>query len=48
MVNNVTNINKVNNNLSPQIIKHIKKKTTTFEVWKSRSWLWTGTQMWQG
>jgi hypothetical protein len=32
MVNNSTNINKMNNDLSPQLIEIIKKKTTTFHV----------------
>ena len=30
MVNNSTNINKINNHLSPQLIKH--KKNTTYDV----------------
>ena len=31
MVNNSTNINKTNNNHSPQLTKH-KKKNTTYDV----------------
>ena len=31
MINNSTNINKINNHLSPQLIKH-KKKPTTYDV----------------
>jgi hypothetical protein len=30
MINNSTNINKMNNHLLPQIIEHKKKKTTTY------------------
>ena len=47
MVNNSTNINKMNNNLSPhnnlspQLIEHIKHNTWH---WKSRSWLGKGTK----
>ena len=32
MVHNSTNINKMNNDLSPQLIEIIKKKTTAFHV----------------
>ena len=32
MVNNPTSTNKTNNHLSPLIIKHKKKKTTTYDV----------------
>jgi len=41
IVSNSTNINKTNNHLSPQTSEH-KRKTMT-----SRSWLRTGTKMWQ-
>ena len=43
MVNNSTNINKLNNHLSPQIVKH--KKYPNICKWKSRSWIATGTKM---
>jgi hypothetical protein len=32
MVKNFTNINKTNNHLSPQTIKH-KENTTTYGIW---------------
>ena len=35
MVNNSTNINKTNNNLSSQIIEHKKKKTMTYDIGNS-------------
>jgi len=37
MVNNSTNINKINNYLSPQMIEHLKDH----DIWwrKSRSWI---------
>jgi hypothetical protein len=40
-----TNINKINNNLSPQTIEN--KKDHTIWHWKCRSWLRTGITMWQ-
>jgi hypothetical protein len=46
MVNNSTNINKMNNHLWPQVIEH--KKHHNIWNWKSRSWFETGTNMWQG
>ena len=39
-----TNINKTNNQLSPQIVKH-KKKKQEIRRWKSRPCFWTGTKM---
>ena len=44
MVNNSTNINKTNNNHSPQLTKH-KKKEHNIWCWKSRPWLGTGTNI---
>ena len=41
MVNNSTNINKINNHLSPEIIQH---KKTIHMTWKSRTWQRTGTK----
>jgi len=32
MVNNSTNVNKMNNHLSSHIIKHKKKKAMTYDV----------------
>ena len=32
MINNSTNINKINNHLSPETIEH-KKKPTTYDAW---------------
>ena len=46
MINNSTNINEMNNRFLPQIIKY--KKDYNIWCWKSRSWLGTGTKMWQG
>ena len=43
MVNNSTNINKMNNLLLPQLTEHKQKRPT-----QSISWLGTGTIMWQG
>jgi hypothetical protein len=40
-VNNSTNINKINNHLSPEIIQH---KKTIHMTWKSRTWQRTGTK----
>jgi len=45
MVNNSTNINKTNFHLSPQIIEY---KNKPMRKRKSRSWIRTGTKMWQG
>ena len=41
MVNNSTNINKINNHLSSEIIQH---KKTIHMTWKSRTWQRTGTK----
>jgi len=46
IVNNSTNIKKINNHLSPQIIDH--KKGHNIWHWKFRSWLGTDTNMWWG
>ena len=45
MVNNSPNINKMNNDLSPQLTEH-KKKTMKYDVGKYR--IETGTNMWHG
>ena len=46
MVNNFTNINKMNNHILPQIIEHKNKtKSTTYVIWKSMSWLETGIEI---
>jgi len=46
LVNNSTNINKINNYLSPQLMMH----KTDSDVWpyKIQGLVWTGTKMWQG
>ena len=46
MVNNSNKINKINNNLSLQIIEHNEKDHDRW-CWKPNSWLGIGTQMWQ-
>jgi len=46
MVKNSTNINKTNNDLTPQLIEH--KKDHVIWHWKSRSRLGPGTSMWWG
>jgi hypothetical protein len=46
LVNNSTNISRKNNHLLPQIIED--KKNQNIWHWKYRSWLQTGTQLWQG
>jgi hypothetical protein len=45
MVNNSTNINKINNYITTLIIVH--KKKDDILGWKSKSWLGTGTKMLQ-
>ena len=44
MGNNSTNINKANNHLSPQIIKH--KKDHDIRCWKSSSWFVIFNNLW--
>ena len=44
MVNNYTNINKMNNYLTPQIIEHNKDHEMC--RWKSTFWIETDTKMW--
>ena len=45
-LNTIKQTNKqMNNPLSPKINEK-KKKTHDKRHWKSRSWLWTGTNMW--
>ena len=44
MVNNSTNINKTNNNLSPQLIQH--KKTMTYDVRNPGKGLEQAQKMW--
>jgi len=46
IVNNSINSHKTKNDLSPQIIKHIKDHEI-WRRWKSGSLLWTGTKMWR-
>jgi hypothetical protein len=46
MVNNSTNINKINNHLSSQLIEH--KKDHDICQRKSMFWYETNTKMWQG
>jgi len=46
MVNNSTNINKMKNNLSLQLIN--QKKKHDIWSWEFRTWLGTDKTMWQG
>ena len=41
------NFNKMTSDLSTQNIEHTKKDQGRL-CWKSRSWIGTGTKMWQG
>jgi len=47
IVNHSTNVNKTNNYLSPQLSEHTYKTDHDICLWETRSWCWTGTQMWQ-
>jgi len=45
MVNNLTNIIKTNNHLSPQLLEY--KTDHDMCWWKSKSWFETDTKIWQ-
>jgi len=47
MVNNSTNINKINNHLSSLLTEYNKRVDHNTWRRKSRYWLGTGSKMWQ-
>ena len=48
MVNNSTNINKTNNHLSPQVIKHKKKTQIMYITLEIQVLAWDSQNIWEG